>query len=263
MNANHFEKFPASISKHLEEILSNPIPIELRSDGSLNIDENLSLSSNIDDLSNLVPDVPDLSGILDADQRKEIRVVFQVIVIKKALPYTAVLIDALLKQGKRYEEIKQALTEIGTDVEIILSAVSRKFTLQQSAEKQWGKYSLRYAEVIKLESVASLRREINVRRSNWESSEAYFVADKVTKAKREAQFEAEIKDVTDVLWKILHLGANYLTGAERVKIKTKTLDLTKKERLSYVKEEIVKIRIAYLAKWRVEGENFKVPRPKS
>lgn len=259
----HFDSLPKEVRKRLEEIASNPVPIELRSDGTLNIDENIDLNIQIDNISKLIPDPPSMDGITDEELRKEIRTVFQVTVIQKVLGYTNEFVENQLQKGLTYSQVRQELTQLGKDVEIILSAVARKFMVKQATEQQWGKYSLRYEEVIKLESVASLRREINVRRSNWEMSPEYLNSSKEVKAQKEAQYEAELASVTDDLWRILHLGVNYLTPRERLRIKVKTETFSKSDYKSYVNDELIRLRCAYLEQWRSDPSNFKVVKPKS
>jgi hypothetical protein len=184
-------------------------------------------------------------------------------VVTKVLGYTSDYVDKKLNDGHSFEQVKQLLTELGSDVETILSAIARKYAVKQTSEAQWGKYSLRYEEVIKLESVASLRREINVRRSNWESSPEYLTASKVVKSQKELDFENELRLVTDDLWKILHLGVNYLTAHERLRIKMSTEGFDKTDRLAYVTKELVQLRKAYLKQWRLDPDNFACPKPKS
>lgn len=262
---SRFDALPFKVRVRFEEVFSKPSPIELRSDGTLNIDENVDISEQIDDISKLIPDPPDLSGIEIESilVRKDIRTAFEVETIRHVLGFTKDFIDNKLAKGDSYLEVKQDLTELGKDVEIILSAVARKFMIQQISEQQWGKYALRYGEVIKLESVASLRREINVRRANWELSKEYSVASKELKATKEEAFDNELRSVTDVLWKILHMGSNYLTPSERLNIKIATQNLSKKERQAYVDEELIGLRRSFLDKWRIQGSKFVMPRTKS
>lgn len=254
---------PKEILERLDELMTKPVPIELRPDGTLNIDETVSLSSYIDNLSILIPHPPDISKEKSEEVRAEVRNRFQVICVRQILGYTREFIDRKLEFGMPYSEIKQDLTTLGKDVEIILSACSRKFTVQQISEQQWGKYQLRYEEVTKLESVASLRREINVRRANWETSSEYLQASKEVRGRREEGFNSELDSVTDTLWKILHLGSNYLSGKERLDLKIKTSGKERKDRLAYVQEELLKLRLAYLDSWRSDPEKFRIPRVKS
>lgn len=258
-----FSSVPQSVKDRLEELMSNPIPIELNSDGTLNIDEGLSIGDNIDLISSLIPEPPSLDGIEDEDVRKKVRNEFQVIVIRQVLGYTKDFIDRKISDGVSFSEIKQDLTELGKDVEIILSACSRKFTVQQISQQQWGKYQLRFEEVIRLESVASLRREINVRRANWESSKEYLNSSKAVKAQKEIDFQQELDEVTDTLWRILHLGVNYLTPSERLQIKVRTAEMSKKDKTSYVSGELVSLRKAYLEQWRSNPSKFTLPKVKS
>lgn len=248
--------------KIYEEIFIYPGLIKLEK-GCIVYNKSLPPLETCDMLSQYIPDAPDIYELPDEEDRRVQKTIYQVGVIYQSLPYTQDYIVAMIDNGLDWFEIKQKLTELGTDIQLLLSATSRKLSINQTTKKQWGKYHLLSGEVIKLESVASLRREINVRRANWESSDEFFTASKVVKAQKDAGFEKELAEVTDTLWKILHYGVDCLSGEDRKDLNFAIYGLSKKERLPYVEDRIINLRISELKKYRIEGDDYKILKPKS
>jgi hypothetical protein len=272
-----FENLPANIRNEMIKSFSCPVLIELKPDGTLDVDSADSTVDYILRISNALPPIPNLKDIVEEEVRKEARVLYSVMAVYKILPFFQSTIDEMQKEGKTSMEIKQKLSEYGTDIQLIFNACTKKFTLEQIKDAQWGKYPLTYEEALSLESVGLLRSEINSRRSNYETSKAYLSASKVEIAIKTEEFEHELDMVTNDLWRILHMGANHLTAKERLlldkKIKEqKEIDeehpvsqdpTLRKMRESYVQEDLIRLRIAYLEKWRREGKDFVFPKPKS
>jgi hypothetical protein len=258
-----YDILPQNVREHFDMIMKQPSTVVLLSDGRLNISDNIIVDDFIDELSSKISDPPDLDGVDDEDLRKEIKACYQVKMISKVLGYTSSYIQRLEDKALSYVDIRQKLTEFGKDVEIVISSCKRRFVVKQLSEQQWGKYSLQHAEVIEVELVASLRREVNVRRANWESSKEYLASPKSSKNKMEEGFQKQLDEKTTTLWKILHLGANYLTPFERLKISQKTEGMDKKDRLAYVEENLVLLRKAYLDAFRKDRDNFVLPSLKS
>jgi hypothetical protein len=70
--------------------------------------------------------------------------------------------------------------------------------------------------------------------------------------------------VTTVLWKILHLGSEYLSTEQRFnmkEVKDRLLDESKREK--FVDSELQSFRKAVLEQWRLDKSKFKLPKVKS
>lgn len=252
------------VLNHLKEICSRPQLIKVRADGSLDIDDVSNLSLFIDDLAEKLPIPPNLKDVKSEDKRKEIKCIYQVEAIRSIFPYTESVIESLKDDpDMNYFKIRQKLSELGKDIELIVSACNRRFTISQVLSDQWKSYGLTFAEVLELEQVAAARREISVKRANWESSEVYPTLNKVDILKQNMIFDEALEKVTSPLWKVLHLGANYLTGRERSKILLMTKGMSRKERHTETDSILVKLRIAHLEEYRRDKINYKLPTIKS
>lgn len=248
---------------YLIKITSSPILIQVNSDGTLNIDENITISSYIDILSSKLPQPASLKDVKCENKRKEFRCVYQVGVIQNVFPYTVPLVESLIQEGETYLNIRQRLSELGKDIELVLSACSRAYTISQIISDQWKGYDLTFAEVLEMDQVAAARREVSVRRANWENSDSFPNLSKIEVITKTSKFEEELMERTTTLWKILHLGANYLSGLERSQFLMINKGIDKKTRASNLDQKLIKLRLAHLLEYRRDPINYKLPRIKS
>jgi hypothetical protein len=254
-----FERFRNQILAWIDK----PSRVKLGADDTLDFPEGLSTLEKVDKLSLLLPDVKRIPLTFDEESRKQLDDLYDVVSVANALVYTKDAIKDWIQSGKSIKDIRQELSEIGSDVLTVYSAARRKMTLEQVLEDQYRGLGLRYEEVTELEAVASRRREINVRRANWEMSREYAVSGEVDRAQKSFQFDKEIESVTSTLWKILHLGANYLSSRERLEIKRHLEQNPTLDSETYVEDKLRNLRISNLENFRIQRDDYKLPRVKS
>lgn len=249
-----------------EIYFDKPVLIELNPDGTLNLDPGLLPPDRIQVLAERLEPAPIFDEGDSVEFRAEVRARYQCLQVVKVYP-TLKEILAMHKlnehSGTYWREFKGVLSELGSEVQEILTAASRRCSLEEISVQQWGKYGCSISEISELELIGAKRREISLRRANWETSRDFSLASSSEKALKAESFDKELRDATSPLWTILHLGVNYLSTVERIAIQSKVLKSEVVSRADLIERKLLELRLAYLERYRKDRANFKLPVPKS
>lgn len=253
---------PNDKDTYLSYLMAYPIGLELNSRGALVFPDDFEESHKLTRIMRDLPLLPQLLGTLPTEDKRKESLRYQLAMVKKFLPPVGNRFDEKKLDYPLSElmELKSYFSELGPNARLLMEAGRRYFQLTLESYEQWGKYSVTPQEVADLSLTIRNRREISVQMSNFETSREYQQMDRISRLKGTKDFLDRLDGVTGNLYKILHLGANYLTEKELDSLNV-TSGGDKRLRRSLIEERLIAFRRSELSKWREQRENYALPRP--